>query len=257
MFFTCSYVNIWYQLLFIALWNNALIMITKQHIDQNKRLRYHKFVASGLNAIIDICTYLIKRGNICLVKRRYLKQCCLDSFPSGQIGRHIPNDTFRCIFVNERFSMLINIILKFVPMGAIDNNPALGQIMASKSKSKRVYLQSALGHINASGRGKAVLRRPQAVFKCLQWWGIDSFLAEGIPVKHSTSKKWILGSVMTRPGSSNCFYRGRAAWAYRDEEQSGCQGWLQNHVWSCMSSPASPFSSALSDQTSPAAQAWP
>ena len=74
-----------------------------------------------------------------------------------------------------------------------------------KSKSKRVYLQSALGHINASGRGKAVLRRSQAVFKCLQWWGTNSFLAEGIPVKHSTSKKWIFGSVMTRPGSSNFF----------------------------------------------------
>ena len=55
-------------------------------------------------------------------------------------------------------------------------------------KSKRVYLQSALGHINASGTGKAVLWRSQAVLKCLQWWGIDSFLAEGIPVKHSTSK---------------------------------------------------------------------
>ena len=72
-----------------------------------------------------------------------------------------------------------------------------------KSKSKRVYLQSALGYINASGRSKAVIRRSQAVFKCLQWWGIDSFLAEGIPVKHSTSKKWIFGSVMARPGSSS------------------------------------------------------
>ena len=72
-----------------------------------------------------------------------------------------------------------------------------------KPKSKRVYLQSALGHINANGRGKAVLRRSQAVFKCFPWWGIDSFVAEGIPVKHSTSKKWIFGSVMTRPGSSN------------------------------------------------------
>ena len=84
----------------------------------------------------------------------------------------------------------------------------------SKSESKRVYLQSALGHINASGRGKAILRRSQAVFKCLQWWGIDSFRAEGIPVKHSTSEKWIFGSVMTRPDSSNFFYCGRAAWAY-------------------------------------------
>ena len=73
----------------------------------------------------------------------------------------------------------------------------------AKSKSKRAYLQSALGHINASGRGKAVLKHSQAVFKCLQWWGIDSFLADGIPVKHSTFKKRIFGSVMTLPGSFN------------------------------------------------------
>ena len=124
----------------------------------------------------------------------------------------------------------------------------------SKSKSKRAYLQSALGHINASGRGKAVLKHSQAVFKCLQWWGIDSFLAEGILVKHSTSKKWIFGSVMTLPGSFNFFIV--VAWVYGDEEQSSCRGWLQDHVWSCRSSPASPFSSTLSDQTSPAAQAW-
>ena len=34
-------------------------------------------------------------------------------------------DIFRCIFVNEKFSILIKISLKFVPKGQIDNNPVL------------------------------------------------------------------------------------------------------------------------------------
>ena len=35
-------------------------------------------------------------------------------------------DIFRCIFVNEKFCILmIKISLKFVPKGPIDNNPAL------------------------------------------------------------------------------------------------------------------------------------
>ena len=37
---------------------------------------------------------------------------------------------FKCIFVNEKFCILIRISLKFVPKGPIDNNQALAQIMA-------------------------------------------------------------------------------------------------------------------------------
>ena len=35
------------------------------------------------------------------------------------------DDIFRCIFVNEKFCILIKILPKFVPKGPIDNNPAL------------------------------------------------------------------------------------------------------------------------------------
>ena len=38
---------------------------------------------------------------------------------------HFPDDIFRCIFVNEKFYVLIKTLLKFVAKGAIDNNPAL------------------------------------------------------------------------------------------------------------------------------------
>ena len=49
----------------------------------------------------------------------------INSSHPGQNGRHFTNDTFRYIFVNEKFCILIKISLKFVPMGPIDNNQAL------------------------------------------------------------------------------------------------------------------------------------
>ena len=51
-----------------------------------------------------------------------------DSFnpsPPGQNGPHFTYGILRCIFVNEKFYILIKISLKFVPEGATDNNPAL------------------------------------------------------------------------------------------------------------------------------------
>ena len=35
------------------------------------------------------------------------------------------DDIFRCIFMNEKFRILIKISMKFVPNGPINNNPAL------------------------------------------------------------------------------------------------------------------------------------
>ena len=43
----------------------------------------------------------------------------------GHNGRHFSDDIFRCIFVNEKFSIVIKIPLKFVPKGPSGNNPAL------------------------------------------------------------------------------------------------------------------------------------
>ena len=45
--------------------------------------------------------------------------------PPGQNGRHFSDDIFRCIFVNEKFRILIKISLTFVPKAPIDNKPAL------------------------------------------------------------------------------------------------------------------------------------
>ena len=47
-----------------------------------------------------------------------------------QNGRHVPDDIFKCIFLNKNVWILNTIRLKFVPKGPIPNNTALVQIMA-------------------------------------------------------------------------------------------------------------------------------
>ena len=49
--------------------------------------------------------------------------------PPWTKGHHFADDIFRCIFVNEKFCILITTSL-FVPEGPFDNNPTLIKIMA-------------------------------------------------------------------------------------------------------------------------------
>ena len=49
----------------------------------------------------------------------------INPFSPGQNDRHFADDIFRCIFMNEKSWISIEIELKFVPQGAIDNNSAL------------------------------------------------------------------------------------------------------------------------------------
>ena len=54
----------------------------------------------------------------------------INTLRSRQNGRHFPDDIFKCIFLNESIWNSIEISLKFVPKGPINNIPALVQIMA-------------------------------------------------------------------------------------------------------------------------------
>ena len=47
-----------------------------------------------------------------------------------QDGRHFPDDIFKWILLNENVWISINISLKFVPRGPINNIPTLVQVMA-------------------------------------------------------------------------------------------------------------------------------
>ena len=55
---------------------------------------------------------------------------CLNSSPPGQNGCHLGDNILKCIFMNEKFYILIQISLTFVPMYLIDSRSALVQVMA-------------------------------------------------------------------------------------------------------------------------------
>ena len=77
-------------------------------------------------------------------------------------GRHFA-DIFKCIFLNENVSISINISLKFVPEGRINNIRALVQIMAWRRLGDKplseLMMVSLLTHI--------CVTRPQWV---KPWW---------------------------------------------------------------------------------------
>ena len=54
----------------------------------------------------------------------------LNTLSPRQNGCHFADEICKCIFLNENGWILINISLKFVPKGQINNIPALVQIMA-------------------------------------------------------------------------------------------------------------------------------
>ena len=74
----------------------------------------------------------------CKTVSNYMFHCnthmvCDNAFnPSspGQNSRLFADDIFICIFMNEKFCILVKISLKFVPKGLIDNKPAMVKIMA-------------------------------------------------------------------------------------------------------------------------------
>ena len=58
--------------------------------------------------------------HICVTQPQWV-----NSSPPEQNGCHFADNVFKCISVNEKFCIAIQISLKFVPKGPIDNNVAL------------------------------------------------------------------------------------------------------------------------------------
>ena len=54
----------------------------------------------------------------------------LNTLRPRQNGWHFTDNTFKCIFLHENIWVSINISLRFVPKGPINNIPALAQVMA-------------------------------------------------------------------------------------------------------------------------------
>ena len=84
--------------------------------------------------LIEILTFSFKKMRLKVSPAKRRPFCLglneLTHPPPRQNGHHFAGDIFRCIFVNDKFCILIEISLKFVPYGLVDNSQALVQIMA-------------------------------------------------------------------------------------------------------------------------------
>ena len=57
---------------------------------------------------------------------------CVNSSVYGQDGHHFSDGIFKCIFLIEKFGIVIQISLRFVPKGSINSKSALVQVMACR-----------------------------------------------------------------------------------------------------------------------------
>ena len=82
-----------------------------------------------------------------------------------QNGRHFADDTFRLIFLNENVKSATKISLKFVPMGPINNIPALVQIMAWRRPGDKPLSEPMMVRLLTH----ICVTRPQWVNSSMRW----------------------------------------------------------------------------------------
>ena len=95
-----------------------------------------------------------------------------------QNGRHFADDMFKCIFLNENVWIPIEISLKFVPKGSINNNAALFRIMAWRRPGDKPLSEpmmvSSLTHICVTrpqwvNSAAIFYKRRSIIMNCLQF----------------------------------------------------------------------------------------
>ena len=111
----------WFEMPSCSLWRHCNVGVVAQLIQIHIRFVFHTKMFLIILWRVAVLT------RICSSHAFYEFQ----HISPGQDGRYFADDSFRCIFVNEQFSILINIFfIKFVPKASIDNNSALVKIMA-------------------------------------------------------------------------------------------------------------------------------
>ena len=110
-----------------------------------------------------------------------------------QNGHRFADNTFKRIFLNENVRISIKISLKFVPMGPINNIPALVQIMAWRRSgdktSSEPMMVSLLTHICVTppqwvipyGNNTALFCNTTALiqswpWQCTSWWSFSKLI---------------------------------------------------------------------------------
>ena len=92
-------------------------------------------MSQGQKVLIVYCSFEFYRisdeplqsSNTCVTSGN---GCVFNSSPPGENDSHFADNIFKCIFINEKFCITIQISLKFVPEGPIDNKPPLVLVRA-------------------------------------------------------------------------------------------------------------------------------
>ena len=84
----------------------------------------------------------------------------INTLRPGQDDRHFPDDIFKCIFLNENERISMQISLKFVPKGPINNIPVLVQIVAWRRQGAKLLSElmvvRSLTHISVTQHQRVV-----------------------------------------------------------------------------------------------------
>ena len=92
---------------------------------------------------------------------------CVYTLRPRQNGRHFPDDIFEWIFWNENVWISINISLKFVPRGPVNNIPTLLQVMAWRRPGDKPLSEPMMVRLTTH----ICVTRPQWVKKWLCYSG--------------------------------------------------------------------------------------
>ena len=68
----------------------------------------------------------------------------INSSPPEQYGRYLADDIFRCIFVDEKFCILIKNSLKFVSTGPVDKTTASVRVIVWRRTSDKPLSEAIL-----------------------------------------------------------------------------------------------------------------
>ena len=93
-------------------------------------LGYHTSIHTICDALIPMVVSMTSQLFLNMAVKCLWPWDSFNTLRPRQNGRHFADDMFKCIFLNENVSIPVEISLKFVPKGSINNNPALFQIMA-------------------------------------------------------------------------------------------------------------------------------
>ena len=87
-------------------------------------------ITAGINITLYMWWVACSSSRVNHVEPPAMLTQCFNSLRPRLNRRHFADDIFKCIFLNENVWISLQISLKFVPKGPINNIPALVQIMA-------------------------------------------------------------------------------------------------------------------------------